>query len=75
MHRIPFAGLVSSLILLVSVTGCIGGVGTTCFQDNECNGALICCHLGSVFNQGSCQTSAVCNEMRGTGGTGGTGAS
>jgi len=63
----PFAAL--------SHAGCVGGVGTTCFQNDECDGSLICCHIGSPFNQGSCETQAVCNDMRpGTGGTGGTGA-
>ncbi len=60
-----------------SFAGCVGGVGTTCFQNNECDSDLICCHIGSQFNQGSCETSMVCDELRqdssGTGGTGGTG--
>jgi hypothetical protein len=53
-----------------------GGQGrTTCFQDDECNGSLICCHVGSPFTQGTCETQAACDELRGgTGGTGGMGA-
>lgn len=57
------------------MVGCVGGVGTTCFQNDECDGSLLCCHIGSPFNQGSCQTAEVCDEMRmGAGGAGGDGA-
>jgi hypothetical protein len=55
---------------LFAVAACTGDVGTTCFQNDECNGELICCHIGSNFTQGSCQTQTVCNDMQG--GTGGT---
>ncbi|MGB5703846.1 MAG: hypothetical protein WBM48_13585, partial [Polyangiales bacterium] len=55
------------------VAACTGEVGTTCFQDDECDSGLICCHIGSNFTQGSCQTQIVCDEMQGgMGGTGGT---
>lgn len=80
MRHIVSSRLGFALICLIpfaasSVAGCVGGPGTTCFQDDECNGSLICCHIGSPFNQGSCETTEVCNDMRpGTGGTGGTGA-
>ena len=79
MHHIVSSRLGFVLICLlsfgaVSFGGCVGGVGTTCFQDDECDGSLICCHIGSSFNQGSCQTQQDCNDMQGTGGTGGTGA-
>ncbi len=48
-----------------------GGQGrTTCFQDDECNGSLICCHVGSPFTPGTCETQAACDELQG--GTGGT---
>lgn len=60
-----------SLLFLVA---CTGGVGTTCFQNDECDSGLICCHIGSKFTQGSCQTEVVCDDMQGgTGGGGGTG--
>ena len=63
-----------ALICLVFLVACTGDVGTTCFQDNECNGSLICCHLGSPFTQGSCETQEVCDERQGgIGGTGGFG--
>jgi len=61
-------------ICVVFLVACTGDVGTTCFQDDECNGSLICCHVGSPFTQGSCETQEVCDERQGeTGGTGGTG--
>jgi hypothetical protein len=63
-----------ALICLVFLVACTGDVGTTCFHDDECNGSLICCHVGSPFTQGSCETQEVCDERQGgTGGTGGTG--
>lgn len=59
---------------LLVVAGCTGDVGTTCFQDDECNSGLECCHVGSPFTQGTCQTREACLDMGGgTGGTGGTG--
>ena len=62
-----------ALVCLVLPVACIGGEGTTCFHDNECNDGLICCHVGSPFTQGSCETVALCDELQGsTGGTGGT---
>jgi len=61
------------LALLILPAACVGGAGTTCFQDDECDAGLICCHLGSDFTQGSCQTEPVCDDMRGTGGTAGAG--
>ena len=62
-----------SLVLVVLAAACVGGVGTTCFQDDECDSGLLCCHIGgSGFTQGSCQTEGVCDELRGTAGTGGT---
>ena len=57
----------------LSLSGCVGGVGTTCFQNDECDDPLICCHIGSSFTQGSCQTVQECDDMQGTGGAGGTG--
>ena len=57
-----------------ALAACTGGVGTTCFQDDECDSGLICCHIGSKFTQGSCQTKIVCDDMQGgTGGAGGVG--
>ena len=56
-----------------SFSGCTGDVGTTCFQDDECNDGLLCCHVGSPFNQGTCQTVQGCDDMiMGGGGTGGS---
>jgi len=61
-------------ICVVFLVACTGDVGTTCFHDDECNGSLICCHVGSPFTQGSCETQEVCDERQGgTGGTGGAG--
>jgi len=61
-----------ALICLVLLAACTGDAGTTCFQDDECNSSLICCHVGSPFTQGSCEMLAVCDELQGgTGGTGG----
>jgi len=57
-----------SVFLLLALS-CTGDVGTTCFQDDECNGSLKCCHEGSAFTQGSCQVE--CDS--GAGGTGGAG--
>jgi len=63
-----------ALVCVVLLVACTGGAGTTCFQDDECNGELICCHVGSPFTQGTCETVAFCDELQGgTGGTGGTG--
>ena len=46
----------------------------TCFQDDECTGSLICCHVGSPFTPGTCETQAACDELQGgTGGNGGSG--
>jgi len=61
-----------ALVCVVLLVACTGGAGTTCFQDDECNGELICCHVGSPFTQGTCETVAFCDELQGgTGGTGG----
>ena len=61
-----------ALLCVVLLVACTGGAGTTCFQDDECNGELICCHVGSPFTQGTCETVAFCDELQGgTGGTGG----
>ena len=38
----------------------------TCFHDDECS-PLICCHLGSPFEPGTCETQAVCDELQGGG--------
>ncbi len=71
--------ITSSLVWLASVcvvllVACTGDEGTTCFHDDECNGILICCHVGSPFTQGSCETEEVCDERQGgTGGAGGFG--
>ena len=67
--------LLFSLICLASFStaGCIGGVGTSCFEDNECNGDLTCCKIGSEFSQGQCETVDVCNQRMGEGGMGGDG--
>ena len=72
--RLGFAWICLLLFAGFSAAGCVGGVGTTCFQSNECDGELICCHIGSQFNQGSCETRTVCDELRqGSGGTDGNG--
>lgn len=61
---------------LLCFAACTGGEGTTCFQDDECNDPYICCHVGSPFTQGSCETEEVCDDLQGgTGGTGGGGGS
>lgn len=67
--------LLFALFCLASLlpVGCVGGVGTSCFQDGECNGALTCCKIGSVFSQGQCETQEVCAQRQGGGGTGGDG--
>jgi hypothetical protein len=62
-----------ALICLVLLAACTGDMGTTCFQDDECNSPLICCHVGSPFTQGSCETLQVCDELQG--GAGGAGGS
>lgn len=63
------------LLLLAGllVASCADGIGTTCFQNDECGGDLVCCHLGSAFTQGDCQTVEVCDELQGVGGTDGGG--
>ena len=84
MHHIVSARLGFTWICLLlfiglslvgsSFAGCVGGIGTTCFQPDECDGELLCCHVGGQFNQGSCETPTVCNELQqGPGGMGGTG--
>jgi hypothetical protein len=35
-----------------------------CFQDDECS-PLICCHLGSPFEVGTCQSQSVCDQLQG----------
>jgi len=68
----PLLWLFSVFLLLV--VACVGGVGTTCFQNDECDGSLICCHLSSPFTQGFCEDEGVCGELRGSqGGAGGQG--
>jgi hypothetical protein len=63
-----------ALISVVLLVSCTGDEGTTCFHDDECNGLLICCHVGSPFTQGSCETQEVCDELQGgAGGAGGFG--
>ena len=76
MRKSPSLWLCSAFFSVFAVAACVGGVGTTCFQDDECDSGLICCHVGSNFNQGSCQTEVVCMDMQGgTGGAGGVGGS
>ena len=61
-----------ALVCVALLVACTGGMGTTCFQDDECNGELICCHVGSPFTQGTCETVEFCDELQGgTGGVGG----
>jgi len=61
-----------ALVCVVLLVACTGDVGTSCFHDDECNGSLICCHVGTLFTQGSCETDEVCQERQGgAGGTGG----
>jgi len=61
-------------VFLLLLVACVGGVGTTCFQNDECDGSLICCHLSSPFTQGFCETEGVCTDLRGNvGGAGGQG--
>jgi len=62
-----------ALVCVVLLVACTGDEGTTCFHDDECNGSLICCHVGSPFIQGTCETQKVCADMQG--GTGGIGGS
>jgi hypothetical protein len=71
--RLGFAWICLLLFAGSTSAGCVGGVGTTCFQNDECDGELICCHIGSRFTQGSCDTQAVCDELRQNSGTGGSG--
>ncbi|MGB3052764.1 MAG: hypothetical protein WBB42_17310 [Polyangiales bacterium] len=66
-------------VFLLLLVACVGGVGTTCFQTDECDGSLICCHLSSPFTQGFCESQLVCDDLRGgqggadgQGGQGGT---
>lgn len=74
MHINTLYGFLLVSAGLLCFSACTGGQGTTCFQDDECNSPLICCHVGSPFTQGSCETQQVCDELRGgTGGTGGAG--
>ena len=74
MRKMTSRWLCLALFPLSLLVACVGGQGTTCFQDDECNSGLICCHVGSPFTQGSCETQAVCDELQGgTGGTGGFG--
>ena len=47
------------------VGGAGGEGGTTCFQNDECIGSLICCHVGSPFTLGTCETRAACDELQG----------
>ncbi|MGB5546956.1 MAG: hypothetical protein WBM74_10330, partial [Polyangiales bacterium] len=61
----PLLWLSSAFFVLL--LACTGDEGTTCFQNDECNGSLICCHLGSPFTQGSCERVENC----GVGGMGG----
>lgn len=76
MRKSPSLWLCSAFFSVFATAACVGGVGTTCFQDDECDSGLICCHVGSNFNQGSCQTEVVCMDMQGgTGGGGGEGGS
>ena len=68
----PFLWLFSVFLLLL--VACVGSVGTTCFQNDECDGSLICCHLSSPFTQGFCEDEEVCADLRGNvGGAGGQG--
>lgn len=70
----PLLWLFSVFLLLL--VACVGGVGTTCFQNDECDGSLICCHLSSPFTQGFCEDEGVCSDLRGNqGGAGGNGGS
>lgn len=47
-------------------------VGLPCFQDDECTGSQICCQAGGPFMLGACVTQAVCDELLGGSGTGGS---
>ena len=49
---------------LGGLAGSGGQGGVTCFQDDECVGSLICCHVGSPFTPGTCETQAVCDELQ-----------
>ena len=74
MRNITSHSVWLALPCLVFFFACAGGTGTTCFQDDECNGLLICCHVGSPFTQGTCETQADCDDLQGgTGGIGGSG--
>jgi len=66
----PLLWLSSTFFVLL--LACTGEEGTTCFQNDECNGSLICCHLGSPFTQGSCETVENCG-IGGMGGDAGAG--
>ena len=66
----PLLWLSSAFFVLL--LACTGDEGTTCFQNDECNGSLICCHLGSPFTQGSCETVENCG-IGGMGGDAGAG--
>ena len=74
MRKTTFLWLSLASICVLLFAACTGDVGTTCFQGDECNSGLICCHVGSPYTQGTCQTEEVCLDMGGgTGGTGGGG--
>ena len=75
MRKSTFLPLFLASVCVFFLPACTGEVGTTCFQNDECDSGLICCHVGSPFVQGTCQTEMVCNDMGGgTGGVGGSGA-
>jgi hypothetical protein len=74
MREFTFPWLCLTSFCALALVACTGGVGTTCFQNDECDSGLICCHVGSPFTQGTCQTEAVCDDIGGgTGGTSGAG--
>lgn len=73
MRTITPHSLWLALVGLIGLVACTGGEGTTCFQPDECNSPLICCHVGSPYTQGSCETEETCDDLQGGTGTGGTG--
>lgn len=76
MSKYTFCWLSLASACVMVLGSCTGDVGTTCFQDDECNEGLICCHVGSPFTQGTCQTEEICADMGGgMGGAGGDGGS
>ncbi|MEM9071235.1 MAG: hypothetical protein AAGE52_22175 [Myxococcota bacterium] len=59
-------GLVFSLFLVIS--GCKAGVGDSCFEENDCEGSLLCCKASFDPNtRGTCDRSCDARDAGGGG--------